>query len=99
MGHRLYFVYELEQNPDSKYDSLIWLTHGICSQIVAAGDLMDQHLLLQRTDNLLRSLRGLILQHSNNLRFGQGSILGQPAYDILFFLQQHSCFTFSQCAY
>ena len=80
-------VDKLQQHPHRQDDTLLRLAHGVNTQIVAAGNVMEHHFPLEAADNLLSGLRRLILQQLDHLCLSQRSILRQPVDDILFFLQ------------
>lgn len=88
MRHRLHLVNKPEQHPYRQDHPLIRLTHRVKPDIITAGNICDTHLPFQIPQDLFCRLRRL-LQHFNDLRTGQGSVLREPLDHILFIGQQH----------
>ena len=87
MRHGIDSVNKFQQYPDSQDNTLVRLGQRIDPHIVAASNIGDHQIPFKPLDNPLRLGWRLIFQQANHLRFGQCPILGQPAYDMLFFLQ------------
>lgn len=87
VGHGIDPVNELQQNPDSQDDPLIRLRQGIDPHVVAARHIGDHQFPLEPADDPLRLVGRLVFEQANHLRLGQSPVLGQPAYDVLLFLQ------------